>query len=232
MTVRTIVHTHSEYSDVLELFLASLFIHQYPRDRILFLTDKLQMMLPYDCSQQCYLKETSYSSRLRHALGRIPEEKVLLLHEDFILFKKPDYKTVFDTIPKIMDQLPNIDFVRLLRSGDPDHPDPYSDLLQKSTNNFAIQATIFRKEFLIKYLDKYPNHSIWDLEKEGPNNTWVQGTYAWQPLCQRGSAHWDSKIFPYMATAVVKGKWNHEYRRELLNLRSDEDFFNIRGWTK
>ena len=28
--------------------------------------------------------------------------------------------------------------------------------------------------------------------------------------------HWDSKTFPYIATAIVKGKWNlSEYKQEL-----------------
>ena len=38
----------------------------------------------------------------------------------------------------------------------------------------------------------------------------------------RGQAHYDSAIFPYIATAIVKGKWNNlEYSSEL-NVLFDE----------
>jgi len=39
---------------------------------------------------------------------------------------------------------------------------------------------------------------------------------------KRGLFHWDSNIYPYIATAVVKGKWDYEcYPEELDKLLHD-----------
>ena len=40
--------------------------------------------------------------------------------------------------------------------------------------------------------------------------------FAYDQGNKRGRNHWDSNIYPYVATAVVKGKWNlNEYSHKL-----------------
>ena len=48
---------------------------------------------------------------------------------------------------------------------------------------------------------------------------------------KRGMYHFDSKVFPYTATAIVKGKWNFsEYSRELKEVLAECSIdINIRG---
>jgi len=48
---------------------------------------------------------------------------------------------------------------------------------------------------------------------------------------KRGIYHWDSGIYPYIATAVVKGKWDYEcYSKELSKLMDKYKIDpNIRG---
>lgn len=48
---------------------------------------------------------------------------------------------------------------------------------------------------------------------------------------KRGLYHWDSFCFPYIATAIVKGKWNFlEYSKELSILLEKYNINkNIRG---
>ena len=48
----------------------------------------------------------------------------------------------------------------------------------------------------------------------------------------RGKAHYDSHIFPYTATAIIKGKWNNlEYSSEIkelmemYNIKSDREMY-------
>jgi hypothetical protein len=43
--------------------------------------------------------------------------------------------------------------------------------------------------------------------------------------------HWDSSIFPYIATAIVKGKWNiGEYEKELKPILDEWNIdVNVRG---
>ena len=36
---------------------------------------------------------------------------------------------------------------------------------------------------------------------------------------KRGKYHYDSSVFPYICTAVIKGKWNYnEYKKELFEI--------------
>ena len=61
----------------------------------------------------------------------------------------------------------------------------------------------------------------------------INGLYVYNGEPKRGSNHYDSKVFPYTATAVVKGKWNFsEYEAELLPLLMEFEIDpNIRGIT-
>jgi len=46
----------------------------------------------------------------------------------------------------------------------------------------------------------------------------VQGLYHYDNVLKRGMHHYDSSVFPYTASALVKGKWCSEYKNELTEL--------------
>ena len=47
----------------------------------------------------------------------------------------------------------------------------------------------------------------------------IKGLYYYNNEPKRGSNHYDSELYPYIATALVKGKWNlSEYQKELGDL--------------
>jgi hypothetical protein len=47
-------------------------------------------------------------------------------------------------------------------------------------------------------------------------NNNISGLYYYNEEPKRGGNHYDSSIYPYIATALVKGKWNlSEYKKEL-----------------
>ena len=48
---------------------------------------------------------------------------------------------------------------------------------------------------------------------------------------KRGQFHWDSTIYPYFATAIVKGKWNFSDYEDMLKpiLEDNNIDFVIRG---
>ena len=42
---------------------------------------------------------------------------------------------------------------------------------------------------------------------------------------KRGKFHYDSSVYPYVCTAVIKGKWNFkEYKKELYEIFYDKNF--------
>jgi hypothetical protein len=47
----------------------------------------------------------------------------------------------------------------------------------------------------------------------------LKGLYYYADEPKRGQSHYDSSIFPYIASALVGGKWNlREYEQELVEL--------------
>ncbi len=65
-------------------------------------------------------------------------------------------------------------------------------------------------------------YSIWEMEQHIQGkfpSVGVGYTYFRGDEKLRGQAHYDSLIFPFIATAIVKGKWNNlEYASELWSL--------------
>jgi hypothetical protein len=50
----------------------------------------------------------------------------------------------------------------------------------------------------------------------------ISGLYYYQNEFKRGGNHYNSSIYPYIATALVKGKWNTlEYGEELSSMFND-----------
>jgi hypothetical protein len=64
-------------------------------------------------------------------------------------------------------------------------------------------------------LNRYGPKNIWEFESSIQNfgNEFVSILGSEK---KRGIYHYDSEVFPYVATAIVKGKWNFsEYPKEL-----------------
>ncbi len=86
-----------------------------------------------------------------------------------------------------------------------------------SINSFSMQPTIWKKkDFINLYLncnsDKFGENYNYTFTLNRLN---MNGCYYYNEEPARGGHH-DSSIFPYIATAIVKGKWNYsEYPSEL-----------------
>ena len=80
-----------------------------------------------------------------------------------------------------------------------------------------MQATIWKKEKFIE-LYNYTKQDLWfenDVYENACKKLGIYGVYYYAGEKPRGG-HFDSSIYPYIATAIVKGKWNYsEYEKEL-----------------
>jgi len=100
---------------------------------------------------------------------------------------------------------------------------------------FSIQPTIWKTERLIELLENNLGQSIWEFETVGQEycrKANYKGLYSFhRDDVQRGHFHWHSTIYPYIATAIHKGKWvTSEYPAELAQVFSDYDINpEIRG---
>jgi len=96
-----------------------------------------------------------------------------------------------------------------------------------------LQATIWRKDDYVKIMNGTKN-KIW-LENETYRDFMIQnnlkGLYHYDGEPKRGLNHFDSSVYPYIATALVRGKWNmSEYGNELsIPINEHGIDVNIRG---
>ena len=83
---------------------------------------------------------------------------------------------------------------------------------------FAVQPSLWKRESFLRLLDGV-FLNIWELElqiQDKFNREFNGFEYSDGNETLRGQFHYDSNIFPYTATAIVKGKWNNlEYPSEL-----------------
>jgi len=213
--IPTLLYTHSSYSDVLKEFLSCYSKFGNSCLDITLLSDKEN---EFGLKQITYDDSKSYTDRLLDCLGQYDFSHFMFLHEDFFLYSEPNLELLTDLSDIVKED--ELDFIRLIRSGDSSHLIPSSrPNLYKTLNHFAVQAMICSKSYLVDRMSRNPNTSIWNLELKEMHNP-SNGLYYYNGEPSRGG-HFDSSIFPYMATAIVKGSWNSEYKSELLKLGVD-----------
>jgi hypothetical protein len=88
-------------------------------------------------------------------------------------------------------------------------------LVSNQYSKFSIQPTITRKDIFREKVNGVSPLNIWQFEEAITTNgrdfmVKIGGER------KRGLYHYDSLVFPYIATAINKGKWNlNEYQQEL-----------------
>jgi hypothetical protein len=94
-------------------------------------------------------------------------------------------------------------------------------VVSNEDTKFSIQPTIIKTKTFLDLLSKVEPLNIWEFEDAVP----VENGHYMVRLGnekRRGIYHNDSLVFPYIATAINKGKWNYtEYEKEL------NELFNI-----
>jgi len=219
-----LIYTNSEYRDVLDLFVSAYAKYGIRDLNPIILSDK-DPKIPGYLFQE-YDNSLSYSRRLANGIRATVKNKYFaFVHEDFILYRNIN-RNLLLYCADVMEN--NIDFIRFMKAESSAKSTAHK-YLYKVDYNFAIQASLFNKDFILGYLDKYPQHNIWQLESEEKNNH-TNGLYWYAGEPKRGVNHFDSAVFPCAATAVCKGKWNLEYKQELISLAPQFNF-GLRGWT-
>ena len=224
-----ITHTHTDCYDVCQIYNG-----QMPQflwgdsfwDNHYYLIDKkrLENKEKYNLSGNFfhYDDEISYPRRLLNILVNIDSEYIVFDHEDMMLYEKANLNMINDALNSMY--INNIDSVRFIKNINAKYNklddissmeiiDPKSDWI------FSIQPSIWKKDKLISILKKNLNVNIWDLEYKSQRvvrKLNIQIGVLAGNCKQRGMYHCDSEYYPYIATALFKGKWTiSEYEKEL-----------------
>lgn len=215
-----IYYTHSDYSDIWPLMIGQHQKYMSEYKAVLF-TDKADGFKDWDVIT--YDPSLTYRERVLYCLDRLVADLVVFNHEDMFLFKEPLYDRL-ETIFKDVGQ-GSSSFVKLIRVGQnimwvgDDYLEPEKAL------SFTIQPTVCKKKDLQTIFSETKGDTIWEFEvntyesvRKNKFKCFMLVTAGGQ---KRGMFHWDSNIYPYVATAVVKGKWNTSEYPELAILLRD-----------
>jgi len=176
-----------------------------------------------------YNNDDDYYNVWIQALKKFDSDYFIYLQEDFILYNKVDNDKLNEYL-EFLKQNPNYSFIRLLKSGrlrDKKIFDNLYEIESSNANIFSMQSTIWRTKDYISLMEKVKNPK-WLENDNYPKEMLkmgMKGLYYYNGESKRGENHYDSSIYPYIATALVRGKWNtSEYNDELISIFSE---FNI-----
>ena len=230
-----VFYSHYDYSDVWPLLFGQ--SEKFLKSQIKYLiTNETGDFDTKDWNIILYDDALSYQERVYNSLDKVKEEKVIFHHEDMFLLKHPNFAKI-EFLSSQIDE-GRFDFIKLIKASydQQRHQKIYDNVyLNPSNLSFAIQPTIINKKVLSNIYKYTKGSSIWSFEKNSNNyiNYFnIKSCYYFESKeNKRGLFHWDSNVYPYIATAVVKGKWDYEcYPEELSELMSEYNIDpNIRG---
>ena len=226
--MKILVYTHSDYSWVWKYW------HQQT-DKFLQDFDKICLLNSNSSFRDDYLvikydDELTYKNRVLSCLNDIDDNEIVLFcHEDMFLYKKPNFEIIDEYINLVKND--NCELVKLIRAFENLDKSNLHKMLFKNPDKqlFSIQPTIIKIKTLKHIYKTVPGENIWEFEA----NTSKKYLKDLISLCsfdpdvdkKRGKFHYDSSVYPYICTAVIKGKWNFkEYKKELFEIFYNKKF--------
>ncbi|MBP01656.1 MAG: hypothetical protein CMM25_02440 [Rhodospirillaceae bacterium] len=207
------MYSHSSYSDAWHPFIqqADKFMPEYKK---FIFADKRAIDLPPHWDLIEYDNSSSYSDRMSACLEKIDYKLCIYNHEDMFLYDQPDAEKMSLYEQVVLQG--NVDFIRLLRSVDtPLIPYKGTNTLfpvpDHSRYFFTVQPTICDTQVLLNICKQTPIDHLREFEikvQETCRRQKVRGLFHYGGEEKAGLFHYDSSVYPYIATAIVKGKWN------------------------
>lgn len=242
-----VMYTHTDYADCWPMYFGQVAkVGNFFSANYVFV-NRVDERIPSYFQQVIYDEKLSYTDRLKTCLEKIEDQIIFFEHEDMILYDIPEVSQLIN-YSKLMkkslkDNLnPNkFDVIKMIRGG----KFFSKNVLRKNVKNlqvisrfspwiFSIQPSFWVRTSLISVLTDHTGKGIWEFEAAAQRtmrSIKYRSALVFEKTKKRGELHYDSKIYPYIATAIVKGKWNiKEYEVELRELsREYEIDLNQRG---
>lgn len=216
--MKIIVYTHTDVDWVWPYWYQQTDKYLSQFEKIMFVNSLPDEQKEYKHIQ--YNDNLTYTKRMVSCLNQMNDNEIILFHhEDMFLYDKPDLKVIEEFKNLIFED--KVHLIKLLRNGDSLIKTPFHQSLYYNPNDlfFSIQPTICKVKTLKEIYSSTPGNTIWEFEANAMKSSLVYNyisCFAYDKGDKRGRNHWDSNIYPYVATAVVKGKWNtSEYKTEL-----------------
>ena len=227
--IAIIIDTNSNYSDVWAPCFGRL--EQFAKDiKKYIFTDTTSgiVEVPDNIIPIIYDNSESYRNQFLSCIKQIEEEYIIYTSEDYILFDDVDFKE----IQNICDVLRNNEYSFCKFIKGPEKVTHFKDNLfvidENDRNFFAQQASVWNTRDFERVFETSPHQTRMQHEPGGSRvcrQLGLKGLQYYAGNNRRGLTHYDSTIYPCIATAVVKGKWNiSEYPTEMAEVFRE---FNI-----
>ena len=212
ISVPIIVYTHTDMKDIWPMFFGQL--KKYIGDTKVYVAVNEDDTQISDYIRIIYDDKKEYTERWKEILDKVEEETFMFMHEDMILFDKIDYQLLEKYIKYVKDDY--VESIKLILAGDRfDEWVIDKTLITNQYAKFSIQPTITTKKVFRGHVDIASPLNIWQFE-EAVVSSGKDFMVRLGGERKRGLYHYDSLVFPYIATAINKGKWNlNEYQQEL-----------------
>ena len=224
-----ITHTHTDCYDVCKIYEGEmpnlLWGNNFWNNHFYLVnSDQLREKLKYKLTGKCFYYDDaiSYPQRILNILSNIESEYIVLDHEDMFLYKKANIDKINNSLELLINK--KLDCIRFIKNINAKYSSFSKNIeVEKIDSNsewiFSIQPSVWRKFALIEILKKNLNVNIWELEYKSQKVVRELGIRIGVlsgESKKRGIHHFDSAYYPYIATALLKGKWTiSEYEKEL-----------------
>jgi hypothetical protein len=217
-----IIDTTYKYSDSWPLCFGGL-KEYFPKNiKKYVFTDKFDLDIE-NVEAVFYNNDDSYRNQFLNCIKQVKEKYIIYTSEDYILYNKVDIDEIYSLV-NVLENDNNYDFIKFIKGPENTSAYPRKNLhiIDKSFNFFAQQASIWKTESLIKVFENsLPKNGRMQQEPLGSQVCIKLGLGGLQyhsgNEIKKGLHHWDSIIFPCIATAICKGKWNVTEYGDLLN---------------
>lgn len=232
--VALVIDTNSNYSDVWPPCFTRLKKHADDIKKYAFVDTAEN--IPDNIIPIIYDNSESYRNQFLSCLRQVEEKYIIYTSEDYILYDN----VRFDEINKVIEILQNSKFSFCKFIKGPEKTSHYKDNLYvidpKDSNFFAQQASVWKTRDFQKVFETAPSQNTRMQHEPGGSAICRQlgfsGLQYYSNTKKRGMHHYDSEIFPCIATAVVKGLWNMtEYPVEMTEVVKEFKIdLTSRGW--
>jgi hypothetical protein len=183
-----------------------------------------------------YINEQPYYEVWVEALKKFNSEYFIYLQEDFFLYDDVNQNKINEYL-QFLKNNPEYSFVRLIKSGQLGEKKISDTLYEIEPSNpfvFAMQATIWKTSEYISLLEEVKEEKWLETlaYPQAMSKMNMKGVYHYDNEPKRGGNHYDTNVYPYIATALVKGKWiMSEYQNELSPILYEHSIDpNLRGF--
>lgn len=221
--VAIVTYTTSKYQDVWNMHFGQLEKHAHGVKSYAFSDEESLPIWNFNKHQLiCYKNSDEYWAQYTGCLASVEENFIIYSQEDFILFSDIDTGAIEKYKAFLSES--DYDYVRLIRCG---YSTPLTNHVKedvyevdmKTSDAFSMQATLWKKSSLEKlYLEV--KSKLWlesDAWNAGARKLGIKGTFIYNNERKIGAFHYDSIVYPYVCTAINRGKWNVDQYPEVMS---------------